>query len=62
MVERRRRLGKGLVRRSGAVRIFFGKWGWGRERCPSAKNTQTRFLTFDWRSENEHQEPSSRLR
>ena len=27
-----------------------------------SKNTQTRILTFDWRSENEHQEPASRLR
>ena len=44
------------------MRLFFGNWGWGRERCPSAKLTQTRFLTFDWRSENEHQEPASRLR
>jgi hypothetical protein len=27
----------------------------------SKKKTQTLFLTFDWRSENEHQEPASRL-
>ena len=25
------------AQRSSAVRLFFGNWGWGRERCPSAK-------------------------
>ena len=40
---------------------LFHQRGWGRERCPSAKYPDP-FETFDWRSENEHQEPSSRLR
>ena len=40
----------------------FSSKGMGQGTLSFSKNTQTRILTFDWRSENEHQEPASRLR